>query len=293
MPRKNADRDDEQGLYDEGPYLRRQGSIEVKRKQLETGKLKTFLRTFFAVVLLAAVGVGVRRIYDFATTSPRFAINIGEIRGLQNLSENVVLEQLKPLLGQNIFRANYSDSIHALMEIPWIKSVEILRLWPSTLSVVITERQPVGFALINDTVRLIDRDGVPLATSGDTPPKFDFPIMRGLTPENTTDDHLINQIRIGRYMDLLSDLDKDQGGYSKDISEVEVSDPDDVKALLKDDPIVIQFGKSDYQERFKLYLSNIKRLKQEYPHIDSVDLRFKDRIIIKPADAAPAVKGKS
>jgi cell division protein FtsQ len=293
MPRREIERDDERALYEDGPYLRRQRSIEVKRKQLEESKMRVFFRVFFALLFLVGLGLGMRQVYEFATTSPRFAINIGEIQGLENLSENTVLAQLKPLIGQNILHANYGDRMRALLEIPWVKSVEFLRFWPSTLSVVITERQPVGFALINDTVRLIDREGIPLATSADMPQKFDFPIMRGLVAENTTDDHVINQIRIGRYVDLLQKLDADQSGYSKDTSEVDVSDPDDLKILLKDDPIVIHMGKEDYLDRFKLYLANIKRLKQEYPSIDSVDLRFKDRIIIKPAEVSSEGKRKA
>ncbi len=274
------DADDLEG-FDESPYLRRQRAIPVRKKQIETSKLAIFFRIFLTVVLVAGLSIAVYRFVEYATTSPEFQISIREVSGLRNLSGNAVMEQLAPLVGQNIFRADYADRIRALRQIPWVESVVLLRYWPSSVSVIITERKPVGYALVNGIVELIDKEGVPLGPMGDTPQQFDFPVMRGLTPENTTEDHTVNRLRIRHYMDLLKDLDSDQSGYSKDLSEVDVSDADDVKILLKDDPVMVHLGKEDYLQRFKLYLANIKRLEQDHPNIDSIDTRFKDQLVVK------------
>lgn len=281
MARGERNRFEEREEFDESPYLRRQRAISVQRKKIERNKLAIFFRVFFLLLLLGMLAAGGKRFVDFATTSPKFQINIREIQGLRNLSEAAVMEQLSPLIGQNIFHANYSDRIRALMQIPWVQSVTLLRFWPNTVSVLILERDPVGYALIEGTVQLIDREGIPLVTSGDTVQHFDFPVMRGLVAENTTDEHTLNRIRIGRYMDVLKDLETEHEGYSKDLSEVDVAEVDDVKILLKKDPILVHLGKDNYLSRFKLYLANIKRLKQDYPDIDSVDLRFKDQLVIK------------
>jgi cell division protein FtsQ len=290
MPRKDNERDEEREQFEESPYLRRQRAIPVKRKQVEVSTLAIFFRIFFALVVLAGLTVGARRFWEYATTSPKFQLSIGRVDGLRNLSDRVVMEKLAPLVGQNIFRANYGEHIRELMQIPWVESVVFLRYWPGTLSVIITEREPVGYALINGVVALIDKEGMPLQTSTDTQQHFDFPIMRGLQPENTADDHTINRIRIGRYADVLKALDSDESGYSRDLSEVDVADTDDAKVILKADPILVHLGNENYLERFKLYLANIKRLKQDYPDIDSVDLRFKGQIVVKPQEKQEAPK---
>lgn len=295
MARNESNKRDERDEFEESPYLRRQRAIEVKRKQIESNKLGLFFRVFFTLILLVGLGVGARRFYEYATTVPKFQLSIGKVEGLRNLSEQVVLEQLTPLIGQNVFRANYDDRIRALMQIPWVESVVFLRFWPGTLSVIITERAPVGYALVNGTVALIDKEGVPLSTSGDSQQRFDFPVMRGLMPENTTDDHTLNRLRISRYTGLLKELESDEGGYSKDLSEVDVSEPEDLKVILKDDPILVHLGKDSFLPRFKRYLANIKKLKQDYPDIDSVDMRFKDQIVVKRQERnkAPDPKRKS
>jgi cell division septal protein FtsQ len=281
MPRKEDILDEEREGFEESPYLRRQRAIEVKRKRLEFNKLTLFFRVLLGVILLAGILLGARRFAEYVTTSAHFQIQIHNINGLRNLSERVVMQELEPLKGQNIFTANYKDRMQALLRIPWVESVVFLRFWPATLSVIITERTPVGYALINGVVELVDREGIPLTRRGDTQQSFDFPIMRGLAPENTTDDHVINRIRIDHYVDLLKELDSEQSGYSKDLSEVDVSDVDDVRVILKDDSVLVHLGKDSYLSRFKVYLANIKRLKQEYPDIDSVDMRFKGQIVVK------------
>lgn len=292
MARHENNKNEDREGFEESPYLRRQRSIEVKRKQLEPSKLRVFFRIFFLILGLGVVAAAVNRCYDFVTTAPQFNLTIHEVSGLRHLSETVVMEQLAPLLGQNIFRANYDERIRALKQIPWVQSVSFQRFWPNRVSVLITERVPVGFALINGTVTLIDGEGVALSTVGDTQPHFDFPVMRGLVSENTTDDHKINQVRIQRYMQLLKALDSEQGEYSRDLSEVDVSDPEDVRVLLIEDPVLIHLGRENFLARFKLYLANIKKLKQDFPDIDSADLRYKDQIIIKRHESGKSQESK-
>ena len=290
MAREEVNKNEEREGFEETPYLRRQRAISVKRTQVEASKLVLFMRIIFSLLVLIAIGIGIRRFMEYATTSPKFQLSVSEISGVRNLSENTVMQQLSPLIGQNIFRANYNDRIRALMQIPWVESVVFLRFWPASLAVIIKERDPVGYALVNGTVQLIDQEGVPLGPAGDTQQHFDFPVMRGLVAENTTDDHVINRLRISHYRELLKDLESGQEGYSRDLSEVDVSDPDDVKVILKEDPILVHLGIENYLGRFKLYLANIKRLRQDFPDIDSVDLRFKDQIVIKRQEDSKGTK---
>lgn len=293
MGQKENNRDEERDSFEETPYLRRQRAISVKRTQVEPSKVVLFAQIFLALVVVAGVGISARHFAEYATTSPKFDLSIREVKGLRNLSEAAVMQQLAPLIGQNIFRANYNDRIRALMQIPWVESVVFLRFWPASLSVIITERVPVGYALIGGAVELIDKEGVPLGASRETQQHFDFPIVRGLTGENTTNDHVINRLRISRYMELLEELESGREGYSTDLSEVDVSDPDDVRVILKNDPILVHLGKENLLPRFKLYLANIKKLKQDYPDIDAVDLRFKDQIIIKRQETPRDGKAKA
>ncbi|MBZ5535258.1 MAG: FtsQ-type POTRA domain-containing protein [Acidobacteriia bacterium] len=293
MGHKENNQEEERDSFEETPYLRRQRAISVKRTQVEASKLVLFSQIFLALVALAGLGMSIRSFGEYAATSPKFDLSIREVRGIRNLSEATVMQQLAPLIGQNIFRANYNERIRALMQIPWVESVEFLRFWPASLSVIITERVPVGYALIGGAVELIDKEGIPLGASRETQQHFDFPIVRGLTGENTTNDHVMNRLRISRYMDLLGELESGREGYSADLSEVDISDPDDVRVILKNDPILVHLGKESLLPRFKLYLANIKKLKQDYPDIDAVDLRFKDQIIIKRQETSREAKAKT
>ena len=62
------------------------------------------------------------------------------------------------------------------------------------------------------------------------------------------------------YAQVVRDLDSGGANYSRDLSEVDLSDPEDVKVTVADPngEVLVHLGSSDYLERFKVYVAHIQ-----------------------------------
>ena len=68
-----------------------------------------------------------------------------------------VLEGLK---GESIIRTNLDDWRQKLLHEPWIREASLRRSLPSTVEVVIAEREPIGLCRIDRSLYLVDDQGV-------------------------------------------------------------------------------------------------------------------------------------
>src|SRR5436853_7071569 len=93
------------------------------------------------------------------------------------------------------------------------------------------------------------------------------------------------------YNELVRQLDAGGGHYAQDLSEVDLSDPDDVKIVANDPQgaVLVHLGFSNFLERYKVYVSHVREWRQQFEKLDSVDLRYDRQIIVNP-DLRSAVK---
>ncbi len=86
------------------------------------------------------------------------------------------------------------------------------------------------------------------------------------------------------YSDLISQLDSGGAHYSQDLSEVDLSDPDDVKVAVSDSQgeVLVHLGSSNYLDRYKVYVSHVQQWRQQFSKLDSVDLRYDRQVIVNP-----------
>jgi cell division protein FtsQ len=68
------------------------------------------------------------------------------------------------------------------------------------------------------------------------------------------------------------------------LSEVDLSDPEDVKVLTNDPDgeVMVHLGSSNYLDRFKIYVAHLREWRQQFPKLESVDLRYDRQIIVNP-----------
>ena len=86
------------------------------------------------------------------------------------------------------------------------------------------------------------------------------------------------------YNDLVSQLDAGGAHYSQDLSEVDLSDAEDVKVVASDPQgeVLVHLGSSNYLERYKVYVSHVREWRQQFDKLESVDLRYDRQIIVNP-----------
>jgi hypothetical protein len=86
------------------------------------------------------------------------------------------------------------------------------------------------------------------------------------------------------YRQLIGELDSDRAHYSQELSEVDVSDADDVKVLATDPggEVLVHLGASNFLDRFKIFKGHVQEWRQQFARLDSVDLRYDHQIVVNP-----------
>lgn len=86
------------------------------------------------------------------------------------------------------------------------------------------------------------------------------------------------------YSRLVSALDEGGAHYTKDLSEVDLSDPENVKVTVVDPAgaVLVHLGNDQFLERFRVYLSHVSEWRQQFVKLESVDLRYDGQIIVNP-----------
>ncbi len=164
---------------------------------------------------------------------------------------------------------------------PWIAEVAIRRVFPGTISVVVSERDPLGIGRIGDALYLIDQRGTIIDEFGPNYAEFDLPIIDGLAAAPSDTETLVDEGRASLAGRLLAELQR-RPDLAKRISQIDVSDVRDAVVILKDDTALIRVGDERFVERVQAYLDLAPRLREQVPQIDYVDLRFDERVYVRP-----------
>ena len=77
------------------------------------------------------------------------------------------------------------------------------------------------------------------------------------------------------------------------ISQIDVSDARNAVVLLEDDPTLIRLGHERFVERLESYFDLAPALRDQVPEIDYVDLRFDERVYVRPAKGTPKTRKRA
>ena len=130
-----------------------------------------------------------------------------------------------------------------------MESATVMRFLPDHLKVEIRERTPVAFVQIGSKVALIDAGGVVMDLPARNPQKYSFPVIVGTGASEPRSTRLA---RMKIYTALVRDLDATGATYSHELSEVDLSDPEDVKVTVADPEgaVLVHLGASSFLARY-------------------------------------------
>ena len=278
-------------IDDEPQFLRGQKRVAVRRGAVPA---QTAQRIKYAVLILVLAGAAAEAgysLYSYATHSWRFLIASRdhiEITGLHDVARHQILETLGGDIGRNIFFISLTDHKRQIEEIPWVESATIMRFLPDHLRILVRERIPVAFVRIGSRIAYVDRSGVVMDIPSHSHLQRSFPVITGLAE---TDPPSTRAGRMKIYMNLLRDLDAEGARYSQDLSEVDLTDPDDLKitGAGPQNSVLVHLGDSNFLQRYKIYIAHLEEWRQQFPNLASVDLRYEHQIIVNPdAGVVPA-----
>ena len=184
-------------------------------------------------------------------------------------------------IGRNIFFVPLAQRKQQLEQIPWVESASVMRFVPNRLRIEIHERTPVAFARIGSHISLIDAGGNLMELAPGGKHKYSFPVITGM---NAGEPLSMRAARMKNYNELMQQLDSSGARYSQEISEVDVTDPEDVKVLTADPDgeVLVHLGTGNYLQRYQIYVTHVQAWRQQFAKLDSVDLRYDGQIIVNP-----------
>lgn len=274
---------------EEAQFLRTNKRVAVRRSAIPKKTAnKLMIAGWIAGAVVAAAGFWALA-YDYGQHSWRFRIDSSdrvEIAGVHNASRVQVMKVAGQDVGRNIFFVPLDERKRQLEEIPWVEHASVMRVLPNSLSVTIEERTPVAFVQIGSHVSLIDANGVVMGMPDTRQTKYSFPVIRGIAESEA----LSSRVAVMKiYNRLISELNTtDATGknvdYVRQLSEVDLSDPEDVKVTANDGggTTVVHLGSQDFLSRYKLYTTHIAEWRQQSQNLQSVDLRYEGQVVVNP-----------
>jgi cell division protein FtsQ len=268
----------------ESPFLRGQKRVPVRRGALPrkaASRVKILLIFLCVVVAVAALAIAAQR---YGTGSWRFRLDSSDniaVSGTNNVSRSQVRNVMASDIDRNVFFVPLEERKKQLEQIPWVQSASVMRLLPNRLKIDITERIPVAFVEIGSHIALIDASGVIMELPPGQTARYSFPVVVGISD---SDPLSTRAARMKIYSQFTKELDSSGGHYSADISDVNLSDPYDIKATVTDPhgAVLVHLGPSNFLEHFKVYVAHVQEWRAQFKKLESVDLRYDHQVIVNP-----------
>ena len=285
----------ESSYPDESEYAPQRGKL-LRFRSLPRSVAGRIVLGVVAFTLLAAVVVAFAGVRSYLMHDARFVLASSDdiqITGADHLTRDQLVSVFGADLERNIFRVSLGERQADLERLPWVDHATVMRLLPNVLRVEITERTPVAFVRQGSQIGLVDASGVlldmPPDAAGD--PHYSFPVLTGLSADEAVSERAA---KMEIYEQFMHDLDGSGQRLTDSVSEVDVADPEDVKALITSgsSDLLVHFGQEKFLQRYQQFEEHLQEWKQQYPKLASADMRYDGQIVLQmQGDGKPAAVG--
>ena len=266
----------------ESPFLRGQKRVSARRSSIPKKTASRLLWACSAIAVLCMAAIVAAGVYEYGERSWRFRVDSSDnidVAGMENVTKAQIMEVMGADIGRNIFFIPLAQQKAQLEQIPWVESASVMRFVPNRIRVEIHERTPAAFARVGPRISLIDAGG----TLMELPQKhkYSFPVILGMNPGEPLSTRAP---RMKAYNELVQELDSGGAHYSQDLSEVDLSDLENLKVRVNDPAgdVLVELGSSEYLKRYKTYVAHVQEWRQQFQKLESVNLRYDNQVIVNP-----------
>ncbi|MFL6451955.1 MAG: cell division protein FtsQ/DivIB [Bryobacteraceae bacterium] len=243
----------------------------------------------FAIWLIAGIVLMVTTLFawhsteEFLIKDDRFRVSDGDestgqspnliLEGVHYASASQIRNVFKEDFGRSLYLVPIQERREQLLAIDWIQTASVSKIWPKTLRVRVQERVPVAFLHLRPATRggisrfvLIDSEGFILRPK--VAAKFTLPVLTGIGETESIENR---RARVRRVLEMLKEI----GPLGKDVSEVDVTDPNNLIVSEHVDGTVVKLmlGDENYAERMQNFLTNYGEIRAKRPDATTLDLR--------------------
>jgi cell division protein FtsQ len=201
---------------------------------------------YFVFIVFPVIILVVGSYFVFITIKSTFQIKNIVFTDNEHLTD----EELKKLAGikgrENLIMVSGSKIFSKMVKSQWLRSVSIRKEFPDTLHIRIKEAEPCPIPFL--------------------------PVISG-TPFRNKDvfSEALNFVRVIREKGLL---------FEKDHIEIIAHEPQEMSVNL--DGVFVKVGVGDYEDKLLRLMEMEEEIKRRKIHVDYIDLRFENRVVVKP-----------
>ena len=263
----------------------RRAHVKPSRKRSPASKHAWLAARLIALTLVLGYA-GYRGVALIAAAS---SLQIGHmvVRGHERLSAGEVLALVDGLRGQNILAVDLDVWQRKLLSSPWVESATIRRVLPSTVEITVHERRPMGIGRLGTAMYLVDGRGVIIDEYGPAYADIDLPIIDGMGAAPPEGGSLVDVARAELAARVIGALSA-RPELARRVSQIDVSNLHDAVLILDGDPALLRIGDTEFVARLQQYIDLAPALHERLDGIDYVDLRFDERLYVRPPKTAVA-----
>lgn len=268
--------------------FRRRPGLPVRRRRRTLGLVRQF---GLAVIL---VGTPAAALW-WSATSPRFALARIDVETTERVNREWVESRLSRLRGRNLVWMSMQAVERSLTDHPWIHGVEVSKSLPDRLRVAVVERRPVAVFDGPEGRVYVDREGRLIAPvdSGETPPAADarpggylvlheVPVAHGAAAGSPTE----REHRLRRALDAAQALSRVDPAWGAGLTDVEVLGEEDLLLRTRELPFPLLVEAGTVEERARRFRRAMPDMLARVPRPERVDLRFSNRMVLRPVAGA-------
>jgi cell division protein FtsQ len=285
-------------ITDEEPrYLRRQKPVEIRRKKFSGKAWPSYRRTIvwvFAGAAAVTAGVFAARYLLYSPQMLLLKPDQIEVAGNNIVQREEIVKLFVHDRERSVVRIPLDTRRSQIEELSWVQEANVQRILPNHLRVQIVERTPVAFFRNGTELTLIDAHGVLL----DRPEgeDFHFPIVTGLAESMPREER---EKRMGIYTEFMKDIDLVRPGSSDRVSEIELGNPRDLRAVLTGlgggqdaDAVTVHFGREDFTGKYRMLVENFAQWQANAGKVQSIDLQYSRQVVVNPDNSVVAAAKK-
>ena len=269
----------ELNLNNQKPAARNRFKKQRKKIDLR-GFAKKTVRLLVALVVISLVVLVSYEICGFVSRTTFLRLDRIEVTGTKKLTRDDILAGASVKPGDDLLSLKLSRMGEQLAKNPWIASVRVRRNFPNSLSIDVTERQPVAIVSMGYLYYLDSRGDIfkPLQ-EGD---RLDFPVVTGLAEDDLLKDPSGSKETLKGVLSLLELLKAGQGGVATaSVSELHYDKGFGYTLFTMERGLPIRLGVSGFQEKLDRLSRVYADLKPQLPNLEYIDLDHVDRIVVK------------
>ncbi|HYA12592.1 MAG TPA: FtsQ-type POTRA domain-containing protein [Thermodesulfovibrionales bacterium] len=192
-----------------------------------------------------------------------------------NGNKHLTIDELRALAGihgkESLIALSGKSVSQRLLKSPWIRSASVSKVFPDTLSIVISEVVPFVLLDVNGHIFLSDDKGNLLEELKDNTIPF-LPIITG--------DPFKEKEGFSEALTLAKTMIDMGFSSERDQIEIVLSKPQELTSVI--DGTVVKIGIGEYREKLERLLELQEEIQRRKIPVDYIDLRFANRVVVKP-----------